>query len=104
MNKHQRVILALGFASIILMGLFPPWLRSDRQHVNRSAGYSFVLDEPRRAVDDLLANAPVEYRVDFPQLTLQWTLMLVMMGIVLLYVKIRQDTLEDRAALKARRA
>jgi hypothetical protein len=104
MNKHQRLILALGFFSILLMGVFPPWVRSDRNHVSRPGGYSFFLQEPRRPVDNLLANSPVEYRVDFSQLTLQWTLMLVMMGIVLLFVSIRRDALENQTALKTRRA
>lgn len=104
MNKHQRLILVLGLLTVVVMGIFPPWTRTDRAHVTRSAGYAFALNEPRRPIDDMLANAPVEYRVDFPQLTLQWTLVLVMMGIVLLYVRMRRDALEDRAAMNAHRA
>jgi hypothetical protein len=103
MTKHQRLILALGLFTIVVMGVFPPWTRTDRTHITHSAGYALILNEPRRAIDDILANAPVEYRVDLPQLTLQWTLVAVMMGIVLLFLRMRRDAIEDRAAMNARR-
>jgi hypothetical protein len=103
MKKHQRLVLILGGLSIVLMGLFPPWQRMDRFNASRPSGYSFVLQEPRRPIDDVLGNAPVVYRIDLSQLTLQWTLVLVMMGIVLLFLRMRQDSLEERAVLRPRR-
>jgi hypothetical protein len=104
MKKHQRLILAGGGLIILLMAVFPPWLRFDRFNAGRPGGYSFVLQEPRRAIDDVLANAPIVYRIDFSQLTLQWTLVLVMMGILLLFLRMRQDSLEERAILRPRRS
>lgn len=103
MKKHQRLVLSLGGLSILVMGLFPPWLRLDRFNASRPSGYAFVLKEPRRAIDDVLANAPIVYRIDFSQLTLQWTLVLVMMGIVLLFLRMRQDSLDERTVLRPRR-
>jgi hypothetical protein len=103
MTKHQKLVVAVGAFLILVMGIFPPWIRTDRFHARRSSGYAFILQEPRRAVDDLLSNAPIVYSVDFSQLTLQWTLVLVMMGIILLFEKMRRDALEDRATLRPRR-
>jgi hypothetical protein len=103
MNRHQKLVVGIGAFLILVMGIFPPWIRTDRFHARRSSGYSFILQEPRRAVDDMLSNAPVVYSVDFSQLTLQWTLVLVMMGIILLFAKMRHDALQDRAALRPRR-
>ena len=103
MKKHQRLILIVGGLSIVIMGLFPPWQRFDRFNASRPSGYSFFLQEPRRAIDDVLANGPIVYRIDFSQLTLQWTLVLVMMGIVLLFLRMRQESLEERTVLRPRR-
>src|SRR5208337_3609599 len=53
MNKWQKRIILGGFALLILMGLFPPWLHSfelieDNHvlHFEHSVGYSFLLSPP----------------------------------------------------------
>jgi hypothetical protein len=87
MNRHQKLVLMAGLSAILVMGVFPPWIRSDRDHVRRPGGYSFVLHSPNRAVDDLLANGPVTYQIDVPHLTLQWALMMLLVSVVVLYLK-----------------
>jgi hypothetical protein len=87
MNRQQKLVLIAGLIAILAMGVFPPWIRSDRDHVQRPSGYSFVLQSPNQAVDDLLANGPVTYQIDVPHLTLQWALMLLLVSVVVLYLK-----------------
>lgn len=91
MNRHQKLVLMAGLFAILAMGVFPPWIRSDRDHVHRPSGYSFVLQPPHRAVDDLLANGPVAYQIDVPHLTLQWALMMLLVSVVVLYLKPEQS-------------
>jgi ABC-type multidrug transport system fused ATPase/permease subunit len=87
MNRHQKLVLIAGLFAILAMGIFPPWIRSDRDHVQRPAGYSFLLQSPHRAVDDLLANGPVTYQIDVPHLTLVWALIMLLVSLVVLYLK-----------------
>jgi hypothetical protein len=87
MNKHQRLVLVAGLFVVVAMGIFPPWLRSDRDHVRRPGGYAFIFQSPHRAVDDLLANGPVTYQIDFPHLTLQWSLSMLLVSLAFLSLK-----------------
>ena len=101
MNRHQKLVLVAGLFAILAMGVFPPWLRSDRDHVRRPGGYSFVLQSPQRAVDDLLANGPVTYQIDVPHLTLQWALTMLLVSVVVLYLK--PERIRGRAHVMALR-
>lgn len=72
MKKHQIVILILAFLLIILFGLYPPWIRTDRDNIERPIGYAFALHNPQKPTDSLLSNAPVTYRIDFIRLSEEW--------------------------------
>ena len=84
MNRHQKLVLIAGLFAIVAMGMFPPWIRTDRNSLQRPGGFSFLLQPPHRAVDGLLVNGPVKYRIDFSHLSLQWVLVMLMVSVVTL--------------------
>lgn len=68
MNKRQLIVLWVAIGLIVLMGLFPPWVRKEaeyRTYLDAPVGYAFIAVAPDRA------------RVDLSRLFLQWVLVVV---------------------------
>lgn len=59
MNRKQKIVLWIGIAIIVLMCLFPPWMRIrdfGKSRVVTRETYRFLLTPPHRFVVDHLRN------------------------------------------------
>jgi hypothetical protein len=92
MKKHQIVTLVLAFLLIVLFGLYPPWIRTDRDNVERPIGYAFLLHNPEKPTDSLLSNAPVTYRIDFIRLSVEWGCVVGLAAILIAMRRTRKPT------------
>jgi len=73
MNKKQKILLWIGIAVILLIGLFPPWNYvcvkysvvdiAPRFHYIKDAGYHFLWNPPSYLISDL----PLEERETTPK-------------------------------------
>ena len=70
MNKKQKICLWIGIAVIVLMGLYPPWIRPRR-------GDGVI--ETARPKDRFILTAGMRSteRVDTSQLLIQWFMVAV---------------------------
>jgi hypothetical protein len=46
MHKTQQLVVAIGFAIIVLMGIFPPWSFVDDNKVSHPMGYAPIWKPP----------------------------------------------------------
>ncbi len=90
MNTLQKLILLLAIAIVVVMGLFPPWIRTDAFGIPRHRGYAFFLQPPISTADSLLANAPVRYSVDWNHLVKGWLCVAGMAGPVAVLLRTRE--------------
>lgn len=64
MNRLQWIIVALAVATLLAMGLFPPWAYVERVHLHASDGYHWLFHEPN-------PDEAYESRINGPLLTKQ---------------------------------
>jgi hypothetical protein len=62
MNKIQLLVMRVGIAVILLMGVFPPWMRP-YEGAYLASGYAFILTPPRET-----------HRIDASHLCVQWAI------------------------------
>lgn len=79
MNKKQKIVLWVGIAAFVLMGLYPPWMISKAPM--RSEGYSFVLAPPVGTIDETFCQ------INMPRLYIQWMIVVVIGGLVISFKK-----------------
>ena len=82
MNKKQLIIMWVGIAIVVLMGIFPPWLAIE-ENTHIYLGHSFILSPPnenwlRHHRDSIDINQIGI--VDFTRLLIQWTMVSVIVG------------------------
>ena len=91
MNNIQKIILWIGIAAIVVMGLFPPWtlqltstsiltLSYDQQRWlagQKSSAYKFLLTPPQLT---RAAKISVPFQIDVPKLGIQWAAVAVITG------------------------
>jgi len=98
MNPIQKQLLVLGVAVMVVMGVYPPWVRI-RQNVTRMpyataaqaetqepAGYAFIY-EPPQANPSQYGQFYEGVRIDFGRLLIQWTSVILVLGAGLMYFK-----------------
>jgi hypothetical protein len=90
MNKYRKLILILAFLFIVLFTFFPPWIRTDRNNVDRPIGYAYLLSNPEKSTDSLLSNAPVTYRVDVIRLLEEWVCVAALAAILVFMKRSQQ--------------
>jgi len=100
MNRKQKIVLWIGIGLFVAMGVFPPWLKIvhlEGTHLQRFSGYAFVLSPPTSegAIDNttterLLSKLPY-FVIDFSCLCLQWAMVVVVTGGLLITFKNRKD-------------
>ena len=73
MNKTQLLIMWVGIAIVVLMGIFPPWA-TIVQATHHYLGHSFILLTPR-----LRPNATIIF-IDLTRLLPQWIMVAVIVG------------------------
>lgn len=65
MNTKRKIVLWIGIAIIVVMGIFPPWVQRGALS-EKSDGYSFILNEPENYAFGWFP------RLDLPRLFIQW--------------------------------
>jgi hypothetical protein len=81
MNKKQKIVLWIGIAVIVVMGIFPPWVHRGGPGVEKSAGYSFILNGPESYAFGWFA------RPDISRLFIQWVIVAVITAGLIITVK-----------------
>ncbi len=80
MNRKQIIVLWIGIAAIVIMGIFPPWILNaegaslmiqTQREISELSNqnfhtYHFILSGPR------VKNVSFLLRVDLPKLSVQW--------------------------------
>jgi hypothetical protein len=69
MGKQQTYVIQCGFALVILMGIYPPWIYVDENRVGHSMGYSFIWKAPIEKLSGQMANN-LDYNILLFQLAL----------------------------------
>jgi hypothetical protein len=65
MNRIQIIILWIGIAVIVVMGIFPPWMKSIQGAIKQN-GYDFILAPPE-----------IYCHINTPRLYVQWIMVAV---------------------------
>lgn len=63
MNKKQRVIIWIGIILVGLLGIFPPWSHTFKNHSTyseESAGYSFIASPPQKKLNNVLYGVKID--------------------------------------------
>lgn len=104
MNRKQIICLWIGIGVFILMGLFPPWVSK----YGRFSGYMFAFNPTSHSLPPYLEgreNKPVPYytydpslRVDISRLSVQWIIVAVITGGLLLTFREKGLTLQGKPA------
>lgn len=82
-NAFNKKIIKLASVTIILMGLFPPWLytvsASGGIYNEKPASYALIFNPPAPKVDTPIHGV----KLDFQKLLLQWFLVLLASAVLL---------------------
>ncbi len=73
MNCKQKICLWLGICLIVLIGLFPPWVRGGTLLTPNDAGYHFIFTPPK--VRSMECS-----RIDISRLFVQWVMVASITG------------------------
>jgi hypothetical protein len=76
MINIQKIIIIIGALSIILLCLFPPWIRTFSLmgiHSEKPAGYAFIVDPPAPEKD----TGAFGVRIDTSRLLIQLAIVIV---------------------------
>lgn len=80
MNKKQIIVLWIGIAVIVIMGIFPPWIVGQTILSPKDGGYRFVLSHPEvRSLDC--------YSLNTSRLLVQWIMVVAITGGLLVTLK-----------------
>jgi len=75
MEKSQLIVLWVGIAIVVLMGIFPPWVAiAEASHFY--LGYSFILSPPEEMKRGEMHIAVIE----LTRLLTQWIMVAVIVG------------------------
>ena len=84
MNKIQLIILWVGIAIVVLMGIFPPWAVT-YQGGGPYEGYAFILSRPREIC-----------HIETTLLLVQWIMVAVVTGGLIITFKDRKPKDEQK--------
>jgi len=96
MNRKQQIVLLIGLAVILLMGLFPPWrgfVKTTVPVYEQNAGYAFLFNPPEKG---RLANGyepEFPYRepnINFSFLATQWCIVAALTAFVAVWLHDRK--------------
>lgn len=93
-NKDQRLIIMIGMAIIVCMGLFPPWtytFKATSIFSEEPAGYSFIASPPARRNTNLRHGI----KIDTSRLLIQWVVAIFASGCGILLTTKRKDENDD---------
>jgi hypothetical protein len=90
-NRYQKAVLFVGIAVIVLMAFFPPWASSfrwtrDTPTTRFFAGYASIFSPPP-AWPPPATNISTRVDIFFRMLVLQWALVAVITGSIVLRLK-----------------
>ena len=92
MNKNQRLVVMIGIALIVFMGLFPPWTHTYKARTTYSeepAGYSFIASPPRpKRINPWYGYG---IKIDISRLLIQWVVVITASGCGVLLTNKRKD-------------
>lgn len=80
----QLRTISVAAALLLLMGVFPPWIETvDHRYgkTERPAGYALIFDPPHPSFSSRLAGV----RLDLARLLLQWAILSIGSGVILLW-------------------
>jgi hypothetical protein len=97
MNKKQKVVLLVGVAIIVLMGLIPPWyyhvVRTEDQRIafEGEGGYAFLFSPPSFSLKSS-SHYPFEdpraiSRINLSRLLVQWAVVAIATAGIVLVLK-----------------
>lgn len=89
-NKNQRLIIIIGMAIIVFMGLFPPWtytFKVQSIYSEKPAGYSFIASPPAKNSNDQRQGI----KIDMSRLLIQWVVVIAASGCGVLLATKRKD-------------
>ena len=85
MNKKQKIVLWIGIAVIVIMGIFPPWVISGYSTGRPIAGsYSLITSPPK--MGEAYAKS-----IDLYRLGVQWVIVGVITGGLIYTFKDQKD-------------
>ncbi|MFC1555735.1 hypothetical protein ACFL67_01495 [candidate division KSB1 bacterium] len=91
MNKTQRIIILIGLALIILMGIFPPWHLQHTNGVRIFWGYNFINPILDPVVESGINMGTAHLRIETDLLNTQlFFVTIVVTGLILIFHK-RED-------------
>jgi hypothetical protein len=120
MTPIQKKTIGLGIAAFVLMGAFPPWIRvvttitpASVGTTEDAAGYAFLFSPPEQVhsgYDPFAVNAYVKsltnskfelttnigFHIDFVRLIIQWIILLVVVGGIVLLSGSGQATIASK--------
>lgn len=90
MNKKQTIVMWVGIAFVVLMGLFPPWMGREETPPPIYLGRFFISSPPnknwlRHHRDSI--DASQIGGVDFTRLSTQWIMVSVVAGGLIITLK-----------------
>ncbi len=87
MNKRQLIVLWLGIAIFVLMGLFPPWYGKYHQSKPLAHSFAFILLRP-----EIHQHGKGWMKINTTQLIIQWSIVTVITSGLVLSFKKRNKT------------
>lgn len=91
MNKNQKKVIIAGLVVIVLMGLFPPWIHTITDNplkIERAGNYGFLLSPPPPGRNFPFLNENIwGVRLDVSRLLIQWILVVVIVGGLVVFLK-----------------
>ncbi|MHC4075741.1 MAG: hypothetical protein ACYSRZ_04930 [Planctomycetota bacterium] len=99
MNKTQLLVMWVGIAIVVLMGIFPPWVVIDETNPFY-VGYSFMFLPPDAGtwLSKHRHFKPKEYVgvIDFTRLLTQWLMVAVIVGGLIITFKDKKPKDEQK--------
>jgi len=90
-NLKQKIVVWVGVAIVLLMGIVPPWkhqIRISEKVTFEPAGYGFIFSPPKPKAHQGAPNRPY---IQFSRLLLQWALVAVIAGVIVNALKRKED-------------
>jgi hypothetical protein len=83
-ENKQTIVLWIGLAVILLMGIFPPWVRTfsvKASYSEKNAGYKFILTPPQPVPEESgFGHDFFGIKLDVCRLCVQWVVVSVVTG------------------------
>lgn len=89
MTRNQKIVILIGIGLVVLMGLFPPWVKVElipliNFEKETYAGYHLIIKPPS-------SEGIAYFRLDFVRLQVQWGCVIIMVGGFLLVLKDKEN-------------